>query len=766
MKARKATPKLNHCLMKDANLFKKLMLTACFVLLTSAITFGQVLNKPEPAPNPNIGATSPWTAACASADFNEYYVNFTWSPPLVASENEFILELSNATGSFDSPTELDRLSNQNTTFDFDFNFALPTDIQGDGYRFRVRSTSPAITSPESDAFSMYYIGYNNPILISQDGNGTIPPGGIIENCINGNITLTTHNIPDPENYIYNWYRSGTQLSETSNSITVTQDGMYFVEINYGPNCSGSANTISNTIEIQTAASSGIAISASSSTTLCSGQTVDLTANIDNPSWTYTWFKDGTAVTSPTLGDTTLTVDSANANFDGDYTLEISDSSICTEITNAVTVTDAGIFSVTLANDTNIVLLPNLSSTLSVSSSAATPTYQWYKDGNPIPSATNTTIDISDIGVYFVRVTENGGSCSGNTIDSENITAMLPASFEFVIAFSSSYTSCESTSAVLALTQINAITTAGTSIDVTTDLSSEFSYQWTRNGSAVADETGSTISLASSVDNGDYILEGGLDSFSSSSNQMNATLANEEIVTIFSTDLALCDGINSATLTADIDLSSETFTWFRNGDSISTTAISLTATEIGVYELQVQRTGCPIRSNQITIIQFDESIVSVDAEENIILQEGSSQTITATGATTYEWYSEDNTLISSTDAVLLSEEGTYMLIAAVGGCTVSKTFTVSFRDNFAIPNVITANGDGVNDLWVLPNTFSRDPEITVVIYNENGEVVLDQADYQNNWPQSSTAFAKKNMIFYYRIRNGSKTLNQGTITVIR
>ncbi|WP_350293351.1 gliding motility-associated C-terminal domain-containing protein [uncultured Croceitalea sp.] len=752
--------------MKDVNLCRTLMLTACIAVFASTMAFGQVLNKPEPAPNTNIGATEPWTAACASDSFNEYFVNFTWSPPLVDSANEFILELSDASGNFDSATELDRVTDQNTTFDFDFTFSLATDVQGDSYRFRVRSTNPAMTSPESDAFSMYYIGYNSPILISRDGDGTIPPGGVVENCNSGNVTLATHNVTNPENYNYNWYRSGTLLSEKTNAITVTQDGMYFVEIDYGPNCSGSANTLSNTIEIQTAASSGIAITASSSTTLCAGQTVDLVANINDPSWTYTWFQNGTAVTSPTLGDSSYTVDSSTSNFDGDYTLQIEGSGICTETTNAITVNDAGNFSVTLNNDTNIVLLPSQTRTLGVSSSAATPTYQWYKDGAAITGETNTTLDIAAVGIYFVRVTENGGACSGNTIDSENITAVLPASFEFVVAFSSSYTSCESTSAVLSLNQINAVATDGTKTDVTTDLSGDFSYQWTRNGTAVTGETSNTISLASASENGDYILEGSLDSFSPASNEMNATLASGETVAITSTDLALCDGINSVTLTADIDLTSETFTWSRDGSTVSTTDQALTTTETGVYELQVQRTGCPIRSNQITIIQFDESIVTVDAEENIIFQEGSSQTITAAGASAYEWYDESNTRISSTDSVSLSEEGTYLLIASIGNCTVSRSFTVSFRDNFAIPNVITANGDGINDLWVLPNTFSRDPDITVVIYNENGEEVLNQPDYQNNWPQSSTAFTKQNMIFYYRILNGGKTLNQGTITVIR
>jgi hypothetical protein len=736
------------------------------LLFTSAMTYGQVLNKPEPAPNPNIGATSPWTAACASADFNEYFVNFTWSPPLVDASNEFILELSDATGNFESVTELDRVTDQNTTFDFNFRFVLPTDIQGDGYKFRVRSTNPALTSPESDAFSMYFIGYSNPILISQNGNGSIPPGGIIENCNNGNVTLATHNVPDPENYIYTWYRSTTLLEETSNTITVTQDGMYFVEIDYGPNCSGSANTLSNTIEIQTGTPSGISISATSGTTLCAGQTVDLVANINDPSWTYTWLLDGAAVTSPTTGDSSYTVDSSTSNFEGDYTLQIEGSDICTETTNVISVTNAGNYTVSLNNDTNLVLLPNQTRTLSASSTAATPSYQWYLDGNPIAGATNATLDISTVGTYFVRVTENGGACSGNTIDSENIIVVLPTGFEFEVAFSGPYTSCESTSAVIALAQINAVTSDGNRTDVTSDLSGDFSYQWTRGGNAVAGENNSTISLASAIENGDYALEGSLDSFNVTSNELNATLASGETVTIASTDVVLCDGINSITITADTDLSSETFTWSRNGNTVSTTDIDLIATETGVYELQVQRNGCPIRSNAITIVQFDESIVTTDSEENIIFQEGSSQTITASGASSYEWYDENNTIISSTDSVTLSEEGSYLLIASIGNCSVTRTFTVSFRDNFAIPNVITANCDGINDLWVLPNTFSRNPDVTVTIYNETGIEVLNETDYQNNWPQSSTAFTKQNTIFYYRIRNGGTTLNQGTITVIR
>src|ERR1051326_1904325 len=52
-------------------------------------------------------------------------------------------------------------------------------------------------------------------------------------------------------------------------------------------------------------------------------------------------------------------------------------------------------------------------------SGTTMTYQWYKNGNPIPGATSSSYTIltvlgSDSGVYYVRITNGGG-----TIQSDN-----------------------------------------------------------------------------------------------------------------------------------------------------------------------------------------------------------------------------------------------------------------------------------------------------------------------------------------------------------
>ncbi|WP_343486873.1 gliding motility-associated C-terminal domain-containing protein [Allomuricauda sp. d1] len=750
--------------MRPILLTRILLVAAC--ALFGAQVSAQDLNKPTPAPNPNIGASDPWDKACASDTFNEYFVNFTWSPnPIVNSDNEFILELSDASGDFSSPVELDRRSDMNATFDFDFNFALPTDVRGSGYRMRVRSTSPAVTSPASDAYSMYYIDYKLPILISQDGNGTIPPGGEISLCDGNSIVLQPHNVPNANTYQYIWYRSGTILSEKSESLTVSTAGMYSVEIDYGT-CSGSANTLSNVIDITTGSSQGVAINPPAKTNLCPGETVTLQANVTGQGLDYTWYKDGNPVTGPTLEGDSYVVDASIAGFEGDYEVEISGTGVCQERSSAVTMTNAGDFTVTRDNAATIVLLPSQTTNLSVSTTATTPTYQWYKDGSPISGETNSTITVNDIGTYFARVTESGGACAATPKDSETTSVVAPASFELVVDYSSSYTACSSTDVTLGMSVINAVASDGSKTDVTSDMLGAFSYQWTRGGSDISGETSSTLVITDNADNGSFALQGTVDSFNATSNTLEVRLRTSETVAITSTETVLCVGTNNVTISTARDLSGETFEWQRNGQNTGAATADLAVTESGSYQLVVTVDGCPVPSNTIEITDFDASQLVLDSETTIIFPEGESQTVTASGAANYEWYDANNALISSTDSATFTEEGNYLLIATIGNCQVSRALTVEYRDNFQVPNVITANGDGINDLWVLPNTYSRRADVTVTVFNEKGQEILNQANYQNNWPQSSTAFAQQNMIFYYKIRKENKTIKQGTITVIR
>ena len=726
----------------------------------------QVLNKPTAADNPNLAGNSAWTAACASGGFNEYYVNFTWSPPVVDSKNEFILELSDADGYFGSSTELARATDKNTTFDFDFSFSLPNDIRGENFKFRVRSTNPAKTSPPSEAFPMYYIDYNSPLLISENGSGSIPSGGEIQLCGAGSVTLKAHNIPNPGTYKYNWYRSGTPLGEKSESITVSQPGIYYVEVDYGSVCSGSANTLSNFITISTGSSLGIAVVGEASVEVCPGDSLELQANLSGQGYTYTWFKDGAVVFGPTVDASSYTVDGSVAGFEGDYAVEISGIGVCKEQSAPVTVSAPSTYEVVLQSASDIVLLPSQTKTLSVSTTASSPSYQWYKGETALDGATSATLEISEVGQYHVEVTQNAGPCDPAPMASATTNVVAPESFEFKIDYVGSYAPCSNTNVTLSLGTIYALGDGGAKTDVTEDLQSVFAYQWKRAGTDVSGETSKTISLASHQGNGSYVLTGKVDAFEVVSNVLDVKLSADETLQIAANHTLFCEGGEPIVLTSNLDLTDKTFEWKRDGKLIDSSSMELSVNAPGLYKLIITSYDCHLTSNEVKIETFDEKLLVLDQPTDLVILEGETKTVTASGAQSYEWFDAGNNLVSSTDSFGFQEEGEYLLIADFGSCTLSRVITVTFRDLFAIPNVITANGDGINDLWVLPNSYSRDPNVLVTIFNERGEQIFSQSGYENNWPQSTTSFNKQSMIFYYKISRGGNSLKQGTITVIK
>ncbi|MEX0273638.1 MAG: gliding motility-associated C-terminal domain-containing protein [Flavobacteriaceae bacterium] len=740
---------------------QKLFWALCFCWLWLSPSAAQiVLNAPAPADNPNLAGNSPWTAICASPSFNEYFVEISWagSP---SGDNTFILELSNASGDFSNPLELATSNENNSNNPFTLSFAIPTDTRGQGYKMRVRSTNPAKTSPESDAYHMYYMDVTSNLNISVNGDGQ-PPGTV---CSSESITLQVDNIDNPETYQYLWYRSGTLLTgESGHTLAVSQSGMYYTYIDYGSTCTGSGNTDSNIVDVTIGGgTNNISINTPSKTALCAGDTETLSINTTDPAWNYQWYKDGNAISGATAS--TYTVDSSSAGFEGEYQVEISGDDICSERSEGVTITNADNFTVTRDNAASVVLLPGQTKTLSVTTSAVSPSFEWYRNGASIGND-SATLDVTQEGDYYVAVTQGGGSCPGTIKNSEETNVVSPASFEMTIAYASNYEACVSTSIVLQVATITAVLDNDEKIDVTSDVTNSFTYQWKKDNANVGGATSNSISLTSTDENGDYVLDGTLGTYNVSSNTLSVTLLTSETVAITSNGTVYCSGGDPIVISTDTNLASETYAWEKDGTSYNTTDTSLTITETGIYRLALDKNGCTLYSNEITITPMDSSLVTLDPGDNIVFPEGGSATINASGGSSYRWFNENNDELGSTSSLTLTEPGNYRLVAMVDNCEVIKPFSVEHLDTFNVPNVITPNGDGANDQWIIPNTYSNKQDVNVIIYNDKGEELLNEMGYQNNWPDSTMGFPKQNMVFYYIIKNAEKTLKQGTITVIR
>lgn len=721
-----------------------------------------VINAPQPADNPNLAGNSPWTAICAgNGGFNEYFINITWAGT-ANTGNQFILELSDGSGSFVNPQTLQTITDKNAENDFDVSFSIPTDTRGQGYKMRLRSTNPVKIGTASQSYSMYFMDVTSNLNISELGNG-VPPGSV---CSTNPITLQVDNISNPETYQYIWYRSGTELvGEKGHTLNVAQTGMYSAYIDYGPICTGSGNTDSNIVDVNIGASGNdIAVTPPTKTALCNTETETLSINKTNAGWNYQWFKNGNAI--PGAVATSYTVNGAVVGFEGEYAVEISGTGICIERSEGVNITNSDAYTVTMDNELNMVLLPLQTQILTVSTTANNPTYKWFRNGVELSGETSSTLSVGQAGLYYAEVTQTGGTCAISSKNSETTTIVSPASFELVIDYTGAYTSCTSTSTTLGVQTINAVAADGTKTDVTAALIDSFTYQWQKDGVAVSGASAKNISLASSLENGDYVLEGTIESFNETSNTLTAQLLTSETISISSTATVYCSAGETVTLSTSTDLSTASFQWEANGAAVNTTDSALTVSQPGTYRLVLDRDGCSLISNEITITPLDENLITLDPGTEIVMPEGTSRTVTASGGTAYRWLNADNVEIANTNSVSFSEAGSYTLIASMGNCEIVRSVEVSFLDTFKVPNVITVNGDGINDQWILPNSYSNKADVNVIIYNEQGQEIINEFNYKNNWPQSATAFTKQNMVFYYKIRNASEVLKQGTITVIR
>ena len=347
--------------------------------------------------------TFPFTQICANASFNNFEVTFKFSPESsFTATNQFIVEMSDASGSF-SGTPLavyTSAAGAVTTSPKMISFSVPTTIAGEKFKLRVRSTSPAVTSPESNAFAAYYKLQDSPFSI----NNFVSTATY---CLGGSYVLTIDNPgtglnDSPLKYpslTYKWFKETSPTTSdfvsAGPTLAVNTPGTYYVETNYGTCTSYS---YSNRVTVTESTVASIAtITSSLGNPYCpsEGPTI-LSAN---SGVSYQWSKNNVVI----AGATNQTY---NTNEFGVFSVAVNNGSCSTNASINLKQIDLFNSSVTVPASNSISTDETL--TVTATTTASNPTYKWYLDGNPITNATAATYLVQTAGSYKVTITQTSG----------------------------------------------------------------------------------------------------------------------------------------------------------------------------------------------------------------------------------------------------------------------------------------------------------------------------------------------------------------------
>jgi gliding motility-associated-like protein len=590
-------------------------------------------------------------------------------------------------------------------------------------------------------------------------NGELPviaPSGFINLCEGESVELSVAGNFNS----YQWQLNGENiLGENTSVIEVTESGEYTVVTG-----SASCESISETVVVEIAGELVINILPANTIILCEGETqlLDATDGFDS----YQWLLDGEVIAGAQS-------DTYTASDAGTYSLLVTDGD-CNGTSDDV--------SISFTNNPFVEILPNVfdpiceGSSIEFTATSGFETYQWLFNGNPIAGATNAVYNATEAGEYAVTA-QTGSGCEAIsetvalTVSSMDIpvitgendtfefceggTYMLETTSLFVsyqwyldgVAIAGANTSflivdepgsytvvmnnglCEAESTPVELTVVegpNADILPGNDVvtcaenTVLTATNGNI-IQWFQDGLPLAGENDSQLTV---TEDGDYyyIASNNLGCISQSPT-INVTFTSTIEVDIEASATTICQGeyaeLTVVSLTGDI-------LWSTNEDSES-----IEVNVAGTYDVTViTNEGC-VGTASIDILVTPLPLV--DAGNDTISDCSTGVMLSGSGTGTLEW-SPAESVSDANDPFALANPSittTYVLTATVGNCSATDEVVVEADcASIFIPNVMTPNGDGKNDVFKVISRGVKTFELN--IFNRWGNLLYSSTDPDDVW----------------------------------
>ncbi|WBX70261.1 T9SS type B sorting domain-containing protein [Tenacibaculum retecalamus] len=690
-----------------------------------------------------------FSSACDDGSTTDFIVRFKFSTTTFPSDNQFTIELSAGDGTWGNPTNVGTITTENTSFTFDRSFQLPDDTFGTNYKIRLVASSPAMTSPDSDAFQAYKI-VNGTFILNNFENVVLCEGESEE------LTLNT-----TQEGQYRWYKDGTIIATTTEPmLEVSEEGEYQVKIDYGT-CGFKESTLINVVVFNEADGQ---IKGSLTVQICGDEAHTFEANVNDTSFTYDWYFNNNLVQSSNLA----TYTTPTAGQLGTYHLEVDTGSCVTTSDNVelkqITTAD---FNVNTVGSLKTILLPGETRELCITHDASSATMQWYKDTAPLAARTQLCTNATEAGEYFIRVTKStSGSCN-IVVDSDKYELIGVGAFDVEIRTETDYRDCSNAVTKLSIVGVEVTGEDGEKYNLSTDQIAMLNYQWNKGGVPIAGATQDELSVNSYLESDLYTLSINVGSKNGLSNELDVKLVEVPEVSSTTISNSLCAG-GSITYTIDNVTAGYTYKWIKDGaDDVTAADPSvLEVTEIGEYVLEYSGFGCTNELAAIDVVLFDDSAVTITPSEKVVMEDGGVATVIAAGGDSYEWYEGEDVLgalLSTTEELTVNTLGFYTVLVKVGACELVRTIeVVEPDDQVIVPNIVSPNQDGINDTWKLSNAYAFQPSVTIELYNSNGKEILKVTDYKNDWPADNLGNQK---VFYYKIIKDDALIKAGTISIL-
>jgi len=524
-------------------------------------------------------------------------------------------------------------------------------------------------------------------------------------------------------------------------------------------------------------------------TFCEGDTAILVANEPplGQTFLYQWLQSGSPINNET--DDTLLVTASGA-----YAIEIS-LGFCETVTNDTIVNAYSPSAEIWVNSGAGISYIGIDSIQMCEGTVATledfgfPSpgingymYQWLKDdsldifGNrvlyPLEGDTLPTIDVNTTGTWYLTVTSDPGGCVDTSDVFHVFVDTIPSTIVNVGMWS--YQSFPSTT--LCLTDSVMLSAQDTV------LNSSWKYQWqvaypsgSANWQNLPNDTMPWILVDTSIvaDTADYRLTIINETCSFITNETTIEFVNFPTLAILPGDsLGVCvyDSLLVSLVSDGLSFAWNGGLWVGKQNFLS---------QPGQYIIEAS--GINACKTYDTLDIYNYAVVATATASPQIISPGDNTTLSATGGTSFYWFADAPSTFSnqhgaSTLALPTADTTTYFIqVEDINGCTdtASVQVFVSEQDSAVIyantygniQNVITPNGDGMNDVLDLSGITNGDPcEFTV--YTRWGTPVYNQEVYNNAWGGTTDGGAKlEDGTYYFVLTHNNVIRVKSAVTIL-